>query len=356
MEFAAGDARPYALAVLFAVASTLTLVRWADDQRPWLGAVYVVLVAATLYAHYLSALALVAHPLYVAKRRRELRPAVYAFAVVGVAALMLPAFPQLRALFVRRAELEVPLSISFVELFTILLPPVLVGGLVLAGLVSRRWDRPSIDVEPPSAGGATLAGVWWLLPPTILYLVSRVSSTTLFEPRYLFFSTPGLALAAALATRAISPPRSRRVIAVGVAMIAVFAFASRTHSGEDWRAAADAVNRLADPSTPVLVRPAFIESTDVGWVREPGKRQYLLSVLRPYPMEGAIIAVPYEFSADAERYLDSFTGRLDAADRFLLVNDYGGFRAWLDGRLAGFSSRLVARGGIITVILFERTS
>ena len=51
VAFAASDARPYAIALMFSVASTLALVRWLDRSDG--GTLYVVLVAAAITVHYL---------------------------------------------------------------------------------------------------------------------------------------------------------------------------------------------------------------------------------------------------------------------------------------------------------------
>ncbi|MEZ0229071.1 MAG: glycosyltransferase family 39 protein, partial [Planctomycetota bacterium] len=71
LAYAASDARPYALAVAFVAAATLCLLEWAERPRASLGVLYGVLAALAFHAHYVIAVALVAHPIHLAARRRE---------------------------------------------------------------------------------------------------------------------------------------------------------------------------------------------------------------------------------------------------------------------------------------------
>lgn len=355
MAFAAGDARPYALSIAALAGSTLALVRWTEEGRRRDAAIYVVLVAAALYMHYLTGLAIVAHPLYVRARRGAIGLRHYAAAAAAAGILMIPAVPHLASLVDRREHLEVPLSISLVDLFTVLVPPLLVGtaiaGVVVAGARERLGARAG-DVQP---GAPTLALAWWIITPVVLYLVSRLGSTTLFEPRFLFFSGPALALVAGGGISTIRSARARRIVVTAIVIGAVLGFGSVTHSGDDWRAAAEAVRSVAAGDTPVLVRTGFIESTQLDWLGRPGKIDYLLAPLSPYPMAGEIVPLPYALSAGGREYLERVVDDdLVATSSFLLVNDYGGFRPWLEGRLSAFSSRTIAQAGLVSVVLFER--
>lgn len=357
MTFAAGDARPYPIAVFGLVAATFLLVRWADtgSGRDALG--YVALTVLTLYFHYFAVTALVVHPLYVWLRRDRIELRRYGMMLLGVAALMIPAIPHIASLMDRRETLQIAISVSATDYFEVLVPPLLVGSIALGLVAARRSGRLGVEAPYISPGGPALCLGWWIVPTTLLYLVTQVSSTTLFEPRFFFFALPGLALTAGLATRIVEPSKARRVVAVAVAIAAFWGFSSVTHSGDNWREAAAAERRLAAADTPVLFRPNFIEAAQIDWLSRPGKREYLLSELSPYPMRGDIVPIPYDLTPSAKVYLERvIEGKLAGVRRFLLVNDRGVFRIWLEGRLPSFATRTVGNGGLVTIVVFESRS
>ncbi len=82
VAFGASEARPYAIATMVTIASTLALVRWLDDGRRWSRAlVYALLAIAVVWMHYLFALVLVAHGVYalIRLRRGETAPPLAAW-------------------------------------------------------------------------------------------------------------------------------------------------------------------------------------------------------------------------------------------------------------------------------------
>jgi mannosyltransferase len=356
ITFAAGDARPYPLAVLGLVASTLLLVRWADDGKSRDGIAYVILTAAALYMHYFALTALVVHPLYVWRRRDRIRPQSYILAVAAIAASMAPVVPHFLALLRRRDTLAINFAVSADDYFAVLVPPLLVGSIAFGALIARRWD--SLRASAPEVGQGTHSLVvgWWVVPPTLLFLAKRLGSTTLFEPRFFFFALPGLALASASAVRFLEPDRIRRVVAVAVAVGALAGFGAKNHSGEDWRSVAEVERSLAGPGTTVLLRPNFIEAAQMDWLTKPDKVDYLLSVLSPYPMRGRIVPIPYDYTPSARAYLEPMIPTLANSQRFLLINDRGRFRPWLEGRLPGFRSRRIPVGGVVALTVFDKAA
>ena len=356
ITFAAGDARPYPIAVFGLVASTLLLVRWADEGRSRDGIAYVIVTAAALYMHYFSLTALVVHPLYVWRRRDRVKPPTYALSVVAIAVLMAPIVPHFRALFSRRETLAINFGVSADDYFAVLVPPLLIGSIVFGALIARRWSTPRVSPPAFAPGTERLVVGWWVVPPTLLYLATRLGSTTLFEPRFFFFALPGLALVAASLVRFLEPDRARRVVAVAIAVGALVGFGARNHSGEDWRSVAEVERSLAGPGTTVLLRPNFIESAQIDWLTRPDEVDYLLSVLSPYPMTGTIVPIPYDYTPSAKAYLEPMIPALASSQRFVLVNDRGRFRPWIEGRLPGFRSRSIPVGGIVTLIVFDKAA
>ena len=153
IEFAAGDARPYAFAVLATVASLLALVHWMDEGRPVDGAAWVFLAAAAVYFQYLFAAVLVAQAAYALLRWRRRSPVLgrhLALAGAGLALLLAPAGVLAFEVGVERARHAYGGLPGVKELVRSVVPErvlgVLLPGLLLA-VVFRlaRLSRPRLD-------------------------------------------------------------------------------------------------------------------------------------------------------------------------------------------------------------------
>lgn len=353
--FAAADARSYSFAILAVVASTLALVRWAEEGSSRDGVVYILLAALALYFHYFSATALAVHPFYALQRRdqRFMRRFAVGFACVVVS--IVPLTWHITALLRRSDSLALPHDVSLALYLAVLFPSTLIGAMGLAALLARWRDRLSVSSQEIAPGGRALIAGLWLIPPTILAAVTLAGSTRLFEGRYLFFGAPGLALMAGSVLRRIAPERSRRVLVLGIAVVSLIAFTTSTHTGDDWRTAATVERSLASDDTPVLFRATLVESAQIEWLTEPEKRDYLLSMTSPYPLRGKIFVLPHRLTTEAHPYLDRIVRReLLAAPRFLLINDGGQYELWLQARLADYAARAVPGGDNVTIVLFEK--
>jgi mannosyltransferase len=353
--FAAADARSYAFALLALLGSTLALIRWADERNTRDAILYIALATTALHLHYFTATALIAHAAHVWARRDRLRPLSFAVAWVTIAALLTPAVPQINALLGRRESLELPHDVTLNLFFTALFPVALVGSMALGIVCALRWGRPTLRPPTLQPGGAALAGALWIVPPVVLAGVTLFSSTRIFEGRYLFFATPGLALVAGVAMRSISPATARLIVAAILSAVSLFTFVGLSHTGDNWGAASKVERALAGPHTRVLYRSTLVESAQIDWLTAPDKRAYLLSMTSRSPFDGKIDVLPHTLAPESERYLESLvTHELLGARRILLVNGGLEYEAWLEGRLRGYSARKAAGSDAITVIVFER--
>ena len=187
----AQDARPYALATLFAVTATYLLVRAvADDRLRWWAAYGAALAATGLFS--LFALLLVgAHGLTMLTVRARVRLWRW-LAVVAATALVLS--PVVYYGYLQRGaegwlstpgpHAVVKLVISFAG-SKALVP--LVAAIALCGVIAG-WRRRG-------AGELTLTAValpWLLLPAVFLLAVSQIHPV--YNGRYVAFSVPALAL------------------------------------------------------------------------------------------------------------------------------------------------------------------
>jgi hypothetical protein len=110
--------------------------------------------------------------------------------------------------------------------------------------------------------------------------------------------------------------------------------------------------------TVVLFHPAFVESAQIDWLRDPERSDYLASPLAYYPMPGRIEVLPYTLESGGQAYLDGLIGDLADEERFLLVTRYPGvpYREYLEGRLGPeqWTSRQVGTFGIIQMFEFMK--
>jgi dolichyl-phosphate-mannose-protein mannosyltransferase len=370
VAFAAADARPYALAVMLLVASTLLLVRWLEGGRPWDAVGHAVLGALTIYTHYLFALGVLALVPYALKQRSaQGRPSARSVVLVyvGMGLLLLPAGAHFISLWERRGVLSVPADNSLQRLAYVLAPPLIVVGVLLGLLVARLLVHVRASMVRAHPRTLLLLSVWMGFPIVTLFAISHLSSTELLATRYFLMSLPPLALLTGWGIRMLGPARARRMIVLVLLALSLFSFARIQHglwfeggSFEDWRGAAAAERGLVrNSSTPVLVQADFIESSNVNWFRNTEKRSYLLAPLSIYPMNGRILPLPYGLVSPSEgSYLTRLTNTvLSHTDHFFLVTRYlfSPYRIWLEGRLGpDFRSHLVGTYGSNAIVRFDR--
>ena len=238
---AALDARPYALATMFATASVVSLLRWIDNDEGHFAWWFALFAAVAVTLQIFSVLvplsvavaALAPRPDVVRQSWRKLLTPVTA--VVAVSGVVLV------AVFSQRAQVAWIPPVSLTSLPTNLAAPItggnlalgndyadivaVIGGLALAVLIltargARRAPRGVLTLFTSSAA-------WALVPPIVLIVVSWVQP--IYVSRYVTSSVPGAALAFAVvvaaATRA-APDRGRwrtvGVVVVALALVAAF--------------------------------------------------------------------------------------------------------------------------------------
>jgi hypothetical protein len=368
--YIASAMRPYALAVFFVTATTLSLVKWLDEGRPRDGVVYVLLAAATVYAHVLYGATLLVHAAFFALRRREnpdlpvrLPLMLVAWAVVG--ALAVPPLLNLRTLLLRPVSSLYLGSPGVSDLLVSLAPPLLVGSVVLALTISSLGGyRPLAGFQLQRINAALLA-TWIMLPPGVLFLTSVIFIPGLFAERYYLASAPAIALGAGAFIAGFPTERVRRTIAGSIAICAVLVYGVQERFSRglhDWRAASAAISaQVKDSSTPVLVISGFTESRNLEVLHDPVYAEVLYAPIVRYPIPGEVVRLPIAADTAVYSYLEDVVSRQVAGHRRFLLMGINSFStreyvSWLSGRLrpTGFTSRLLGEYGGIQVTAFER--
>ncbi|MEX0983736.1 MAG: glycosyltransferase family 39 protein [Actinomycetota bacterium] len=364
-SFAAADARPYAVAVLFTTASAAALVAWLDSGRPAMAIVYVVCSALAVWAHFVFALGLLAIVPYalVRARRRStsVRTPMLALTWAAVLVLSLPLLGQVTSLLGRSASLTIPAELKPIDvIFALFNPAVAMAVLVGLGLTAT-YVWPEIGHRHAARSAAYLIVPWALGPPGLLLVLSLVSTVRFVPPRYSYSAAPAAALLGGWVLSSIEPALARRLAAACFAIIAVLTFGSRARGGEDWRAAVGVVRDASDASTVILAHPGFIESAQVDWLLDPERSSYLLAPFSYYQVPGQLILMPLHLErADERAFVDDIVDeRLAHLDRFLFITRDPSipFKDRIDGSLRrrGWSWRSLGTFGIIEVFEFTRS-
>lgn len=365
VAFAAGDARPYALALATLLGATLALVRWLASQRPRDAIAYLVLAAVTLYLHYLFALALVPH-LFLALKilRKDGRQVgrIVVLAAAALAVLMLPTVPHLIDVFGRRRAMSLMTFGSVAELLAWIVPPAVVVAY-LAGRFAKvpNDGRRSRTAETVPRETLMFLAMWLVLPPAILFLVSSISGVGLFAQRHYLSSVPALASLAASAFAVLTPRRQRiAIVTLGLIVLLMHPAPHHTPWRSDWRAAAEAVNGVVERAdVPVFVYTGFSESSEMDRILDDERSRPFLAPFTAYPIEGTTYPLPFSLTTQAEAYASRILADVapDATQIVLITTELKEtYDVWLAERTSalGYRRREVGEFGDIRVVVFER--
>jgi hypothetical protein len=366
VSFAAGDARPYAMATLATAAAIFLLVRWLDSGTIFDMLSFCLAAAMGVYLHPLFGTALIVELLYAAYRvRTEGRVSIgrLYLAVVVVILLLVPITVYTLAVLRTAHSHSFAGTPTGYDLFTLLAPPILVGSVLGAlMLAALAGERVAFSLRPIDRSSLLLFVAATLVPAAMLYGVSVTTSVKVFLPRYALPCEVGVGLLAGWLLTGICSLRSRVVIMTAIVSAAVFcAPGIRFSHGGDWRTAMQSVNSAAGGTeTPVLVRSDFPESEPFDWLHDEFRKAHLFAPLLVYPSVGRVVPLPMSLTPDVSQYLNRIVPELERSNRFVLVNmGDTSYQNWLQGRLSseGFERRRIGWfGGSLTADLFVRNN
>ncbi len=368
INYQAANARPYALGMCAFAAGLLFLVRWLDSASLPDALLFVAFAGSVLYIHLLFWPSCLVFVLYAAARVAlrqtpvSWKLALAVFALLGCA--ILPVSAQMLALLPEaRKHVIAPLP-SFAQLLHSLELTLVLGCAIGAWVVARllKWQP---DPLPFSASAMVFIAGWWLCQPVLLFGYSWLTGESVFVPHYLQSALPGTALmATAVAARFIPSERWKPVAALAAVAVLIFLGQWRElwprHHKSDWRAAAQAVNRLESAAEiPVLCPSPFIEARPPVWRPDYPLPGFLYAHLSVYPIHAPVSLIPFENSPEAETFVATLAhGTLAASRRFLI---YGWepqvhyWRDWFSSRaeFAGWRQRRIGPFADDDVVEFE---
>ena len=387
INYEAANARPYAMGICVAAAGLYFLVRWLDTGRLWDAALFVIFAALLWRVH------LIFWPLYLvfagyalwramapphtlnpvisrpsgagpcpAEIKVPLSQIAIAFAIVAFSLIPVAIRAvELNAQAQQHVVIEQPAWMNLVHSFRLPLIAAAAFGAWIWSIFAKQRGQIAI----PAPAMALILG-WWLWHPIALFAFSRITGNSVFVPRYLAISLPGAALAATLAAAWFLPARFWKPAALLMGLGALITSGNWTeiwpsHHNSDWRAAAQAVNRLAlPPSTPIICPSPFVEARSPAWTPDYQMPGFLYAPLLVYPVRGNVVLFPFVTSPEAEDYATALArGALPAAGRFVIYGANGGAHFWTDWfekrpELAGWSHRSLGDFKDVDAVLFER--
>ncbi|HKD07852.1 MAG TPA: glycosyltransferase family 39 protein [Bryobacteraceae bacterium] len=372
VQFLAVEARPYALALLFAVLSTSLLPRFFASPGYRSGALYALSAALMLNLHLLFGILLAAHFAYAVFEWRRGRAPAARYVLVSLALLAVLASPVALQLWILRgsshAHSFAPLP-GLQDLTIAYFPiPVMIAILGAAGCAILLCRDVALGPLTYPAE-LILAGLVAFIPPALCFLMSRAFKIGLFLSRYWISNAGGLAIVCGALIgriRPISIARAAMLCVVFFQAVSLFTLISTgqghtLHRG-DWASAVTFLDRnTASDGAPVLMRSQYIES-DFNRL-DPVNDNPMFSQLSRYPSRSRIIGVSASLNErDVQSKLDSILNSPAFPGRMLLVsldgpNPMDQLVEFVAGRLGpAFSLREIAGFDGVHVLEFRKVS
>ncbi len=367
LNYFAIDAKPYALGMCCAAGAVYFLVQWLDAGR-WADASAFLVCAALLWrvqqVYWPFYLVFAAYAAWRIARKETGVGVGRVVALFGVLAIaLIPVALYSLSLLREAREHAIAGPPTLRDLWQLLRPDV--NLIVVCGAAAAILGGFRLRREALKGRAMALGLVWWLLTPIAIFVFSRISSESLFVPRYLSLRLPGVALTAAMAAAVFLPERFWRVSSIAMAAGAL-AFAGNwrvmwpEHDTADWRPAAEYVNRsVADLDTPILCASPFIEAVAPVWRPDYPMPGFLYAQLAAYPLRGREYLLPFLPSNDARDYAAKVAKEtLPQFRRFLIYGSSENARYWREWLSRRSELRMrrasVQTFGAISVVTFER--
>jgi hypothetical protein len=373
VRFAAGDARPYGLGLLFVILSTELLLMLLERPNYRLAAGYAVTAGLVPHFQLLFSAAVAAQALYAAYqfvRGRRIAAKYAGIAAMGCLLVAAPVAEEVWAL-ARDPKLHVftvvPSLDQVTGVFLNALLPLQVGVCVAAGLVWAAASRWRVQWKlGRGRDEVVLVVLAAVTPPAALLAASLIGRANIFVGRYLLSDAGGLALCFGVFAGALRPARAARIVALALVGCQFYGFAHELASGArhtrdlgDWSSAVAYMDaNTARDGAPALIRSQYMESDRAPLT--PVTDNPMFSQLTCYPSKSHLTGIGASFSErqarDIDKFLDDDIGK---ARRFLVVavdspRSLAPLRAYLAGRLGpGSHSSVLANFDGVQVIEYE---
>lgn len=281
------EARMYPLLLFLTLSSMALFFHALERGRAWRWLAYALVTGISFYAHYFAMLMPAVHLAYLVINRVPRRKCAAWLASSALAALMF--VPWIWALYTLRIEQAGVASLTsgirppppdfsaFGLAYTMLIFMIVFAGgyfgaaalEVMSGIVVGIWPLAALGATIGHAFGwlrskqAKFMGAWVVLTVGVVFVVN-VFKPGLFFQKYLIAASPPLYMAMGLALNRVFRRRATLALACAMSLMTGVAIASNFDRNnpvrEDFRTAAEIVERRIEPGDAVLTLPKFNET------------------------------------------------------------------------------------------------
>lgn len=317
VQVAAVSARPYALGLMFSIASVWALIRWEEDGRYRYSILYLTCYLLSVYFQYLFAFMLVVHIAHLALYFKSQRVPLMSLAteLCLVAALLFPAFLHMAELGGKQEVLQFVPEPDIARLFSAIFPPVYAVAFLVASLFALFVSTDRRFESKIPAKLLIWLGFWFVAPPTFFFLVSKFGGISIFLERYFLFYSAGMGLFLSGLSMSWRAERTRAIFVVALLGILFIREFDRRWMLEDWRGAAKILNQASSNSL-VMVYPGLAEARHLAWLQDSKKQEYLLAPMLYYGVSQPMVILP---SPDLKVSSDSDAGIPSSGQLFNLA-------------------------------------
>jgi mannosyltransferase len=331
VRFAADDARPYAIALFFAVLASDLLLRFLDKPGYGMAVSYGLASAAMLHFQILFGALLVAHgafAVYRMARGEAVRAPHWFAALAALGAGALPLALQYLKFTASAGAHSFAAAPSRTEWAISFMPATWVCVAMLVAAACLVGRGVAIEVRGEREAGM-FALLWALTPPIVLFGISVFTPARVFVPRYLLSYSPGMAMCFGAIAGSLKPRVIRAAAMCVMALLAVVSMGAPTSFRHtvglgDWGAAIRFIdaNAARDGAT-VLIRSQYVESDAMPL--EPPIDNGNFSQVAFYPLRAASIPLANRFTPKEAARVDAFlrSEAVRRTGRFLVAMFHG---------------------------------
>jgi hypothetical protein len=271
-------ARPYAMAIMFALAMVGSLLCWLSTRSTrWLvfSSIY---ATATWYTHFFYiGLVVLALPFFVMQLRRITKKQWHSLlmAVLVTCVACIPGVITFVKLSNQVANLSFVSTPTPVGLAFGLLPKpflALICCLILLACIGGLGLGLRIVVDNPSTKTAIKASILTAVVPVLVFgLASTLGSHSLFVSRYFAWNQFGLFLLIAAVCASLAPGNAKKYPILGLVFFVIVRCSTRSIAIEDWRGVLQGSPN--EKNVPILLFSGLIESKIPSWrINDPARR------------------------------------------------------------------------------------
>jgi hypothetical protein len=300
----ATDARPYALLILFCTLAVLQFQNYLATNRRYSLFLTAMASIGCAYIHILSAplaLVLAAQVYYPpTKSNLHIRTLIGSTAFIFLACL--PLVPSTIEKLGNSESLFFAPAPSFAAFFFAFTHSELLIPFALSGLVLFLLTGNAVRQQPSNTNVLDRTNFWMLAfaisSPTVLYLFSVLTGSSVFVSRYFVWSLPGAILCLSTIVGSLRNEAHRNCL-IGIFCLSAVAIGSQpqTLESEDWESALGYANHLSNQSPAVTLLYTGLSQKQIENVEQYNQNEALL--LAPafyYPLNSQSIALPQVIS------------------------------------------------------------